>query len=305
MTHLPFTLLAYFFNSLSVVANKFLLNKAIPDPLIYIFYISLLSLLSLLALPFTLYPSPFVLILASISTLLWTLGAYLMFKALKLGQVSRVIPIIGTLIPLILLICASRNSAININQIWAILFLIILGFQRITSNEFWTILILIFGMIVLTAPDLKGRITKAEVINELLSALSFALSYMLLREAYLRMNFLSVIVWSRLILIPLVLILGSFLSLQGTKIATLPLVARNDGSKTGIIFLGGQIAGVLSEFLLLFSISLANPALVNSLQGTQYVFLFFLSREKHPPLVLISKLIGIGLIAYGLYLLAF
>src|SRR3989338_2497021 len=98
MTHLPFTLLAYFFNSLSVVANKFLLNKAIPDPLIYIFYISLLSLLSLLALPFTLYPSPFVLILASISTLLWTLGAYLMFKALKLGQVSRVIPLIGTLI---------------------------------------------------------------------------------------------------------------------------------------------------------------------------------------------------------------
>lgn len=281
MTHLPFTLLAYFFNSLSVLTDKFLLNKAIPDPLIYIFYISLFSLLALFALPFTLIPLPFTLFLASVSTLLWTLGAYLMFKALKLGQVSRVIPIIGTLIPI---------------------FLLILGFQSITNNQFWTVLILILGMIILTAPDWKGKITKKELVNELLSAISFALAYILLRQAYLKADFLSIIVWSRIILIPFVLVAFIFLK---RKILTNSEAKLNILSKTGMLFLGGQAAGVLAEFLLLFSISLANPALVNSLQGTQYVFLFFLSREKYSSLVLASKLTGIGLIAYGLYLLAF
>ncbi len=280
MTHLPFTLLAYFFNALSVTADKFLLNKAIPDPLVYIFYISLFSLLALFALPYTLIPTPYTLFLASVSTLLWTMGAYFMFRALKIGQVSRVIPVIGTLIPLLLL-C--------------------LAFQSITNNQLWAVLILILGMIVLTAADWQGRLTKKELVNELLSAISFTLAYTLLRQTYISSNFLSIIVWSRVILIPFVALLGFFLkkkSLSGS-------INTNLLSKPGLILIGGQIAGVLSEFLLLFSISLANPALVNSLQGTQYVFLFILSREKYSSLILVSKFLGIGLIAWGLYLLAF
>ncbi|MBU1000369.1 hypothetical protein KKE78_03175, partial [Patescibacteria group bacterium] len=95
MSHIPFTLTAYLFNAFSVLANKFLLNKTIPDPLIYVFYISLASLLAVFCLPFTKIPSFEVFLIASLSTMLWTLGAYFMFKALKIGQVSRVIPIIG------------------------------------------------------------------------------------------------------------------------------------------------------------------------------------------------------------------
>ena len=149
MSHLPFTLIAYLFNAFSVLTNKFLLNKVIPDPLIYIFYISLFSFLAVLALPFTKIPTLQVLILASSSTLLWTLGAYLMFKALKIGQVSRVIPIIGTLIPLILLLFASETNAISSVQVWAVL-------------------VLIAGMIFLTLHDiLQGSLNKREIVFEI------------------------------------------------------------------------------------------------------------------------------------------
>jgi hypothetical protein len=86
-------------------------------------------------------------------------------------------------------------------------------------------------------------------------------------------------------------------------------------SKTGVLFLVGQTAGGVSELLLTFSVSLANPALVNSLQGSQYVFLFiaslFLARkfpqifaEQHERGALISKLFGIILVAIGLYIMA-
>lgn len=307
MSHLPFTLLAYFFNALSVLANKSLLNKAIPDPLIYVFYISLVGILAILAIPFTHYPGLQVFNLSSISTILWTIGAYFMFKALKLGQVSRVIPIIGTIIPLLLLLLALDN-------------------QAITQNQLWVIILLILGMIFLTVIDWEGKITKSEVFYEILSAIFFATSYITLRQAYLAADFFSVIIWSRLILLPLLLLFlvfpvfrrkvfpYSLLSLRGVhqrrttkqsllrKITTLISFARNDET---LIFIGGQITGVTSEFLLLFSISLANPALVNSLQGTQYIFLLILSREKYSISGWICKILGIGLIVIGLYLLTF
>lgn len=285
MNHLPFTLAAYFFNAVSVFSSKFLLNKAIPDPLVYIFYISLISFLAILALPFTKAPTLEVFMIASFSTCAWTLGAYLMYKALKAGNVSRVIPVIGTLIPLFLLIFASGTNTISVNQGIAVL-------------------ILIGGMIFLTITDWRNSFNKWELIFEILSALAFAVSYITLRQAYLKLDFFSVLVWSRLILLPL-----------GLTILIIPVLRKriissarpkiNFFSKVGLIFLGGQLAGAISELLLLFSISLANPALVNSLQGTQYIFLLIFERKTYPLLVLFSKLSGIILIGTGLYLLAF
>lgn len=296
MNHLPFTLLAYFFNALSVSASKFLLNKAIPDPLIYIFYISLFSFLAIFALPFTQIPTFGVFNIASLSTVLWTLGAYFMFKALKTGQLSRVIPVIGTLIPLILLVFASGTNAITLSQTWAV----------------WT---LVLGMVVLTMTDWKGHLEAKEIVFEVLSASLFAFSYLALREAYLSLDFFSVLVWSRLILLPLGLLVLVIPNLR-RKIITRDGPKINFLSKPGLIFLGGQASGAVSELLILFSISLANPALVNSLQGTQYIFLLALAlilSKKYPAIfgerytlrIMVSKIIGISLIGTGLYLLAF
>lgn len=285
MSHLPFTLSAYFFNALAVVANKHLLNKAIPDPLVYIFYISLVSLPAIFALPLVKLIDFETFMLASLSTITWTAGAYFMLKALKIGQVSRVIPIIGTLIPLILLLFAVRAQTLSVTQIQAVI-------------------ILIFGLIFLTVTDWKGKPDKQEIVCEVLSASLFAVSYIILRQAYLKLDFLSVLVWSRMVLLPLLLIMIAVPFLRAKVISSKGL-KLNFLSKEGFIFLGGQISGALSEVLILFSISLANPALVNSLQGSQYVFLLIFDRKKYPFLTLLSKFAGIILLAAGLYLLAF
>lgn len=222
--------------------------------------------------------------MASLSTLLWTLGVYLMLKALKTGQVSRVIPIIGTLIPLILLGFASGTNTITLPQ----------------ANS---VLILIGGMVFLNLSDWRGKISKWEVIFELLSAVCFAFSYIILRQAYLKLDFFSVLAWSRLILLPIGILILAIPALR-RKIITPEGLKINFFSKEGAVFLGGQTSGAISELLLLFSISLANPVLVNSLQGTQYIFLLFFE-EKYTLLTLVSKIIGIGTVALGLYLLAF
>lgn len=296
MSHLPFTLFAYFLNSVAVLVDKFLLTKHNLDPLIYIFYISLFSLLALLFLPFVEMPGIEIIALSSLSTILWTLGAYMMYKALQFGRASRVIPIIGTLIPILLLAEAIVAHTVNDSQIVAVI-------------------LLVFGLIFLTFPDWQGKITKKELNFEILSSVLFAVSYLVLREAYLQENFLSVLVWSRMILIPLGTLLliiphtrHIVLTRKGPKI--------NFTSKTGMLFLVGQAAGGTSELLLTFSIYLATPALVNSIQGSQYAFLFLFSlilarrlpsvfEESFSGLVLIQKFLGLALIGFGLYFLAF
>lgn len=298
MNHIPFTLTAYFLNALAVLTNKFLLNKTIPDPLIYVFYISLVSFLAILALPFTHIPSLEVFTTASFSTLLWTLGAYFMFKALKMGLVDRVIPIIATLIPLILLAVASQANAITPTQTLAV------GLA-------------VLGMVFLTVTDYgSASFNKQELLWEILSAAFFALSYILLRRSFAKLDFFSVLVWSRLILLPLGIFILTIPDLRRKIITSSLLLSSASGRsiKSGLIFLGGQLSGTASELLLMFSISLANPALVNSLQGIQYVFLLIFSlilagkypaifAEKHTLKALSVKFMGIISIGVGLYLL--
>lgn len=296
MKFLPITILAYFLNACAVTADKFLLKKFIPDPLVYIFYFSLYSLLALVIIPFVPLPHTNVFALASTSTLLWTLGAYFMFRALSLGCISRVIPVIGTLTPLILLTHASFFATITINQIWAV------GF-------------LIAGLIFLTSSDLRGAFKKNELLLEILSSVLFATSYLFLRQAYIEQNFLTVLSWGRIVLLPVGLLIITIPSLR-EKIFRGHKLTVNLKSRMGLLFFAGQMSGGMSELLLTFSISLATPALVNSLQGTQYVFLlifsFFLGNrfpkvfeEKSSRLTGLAKTAGVVSVFIGLYILSF
>lgn len=292
--YLPLSILAYFLNGIAVTIDKFLLTKIIPDPLVYVFYFSLISFVVLFAIPFVHIPSNQVLFFSSVSTLSWTLGAYLMFWALKTGPVQRVVPVIGALIPLILLAVSFPIGGINLIQAGAVI-------------------LLVSGLIFLTIEDLKGRLILKETAIEVLSALFFALSYLLLREAFLRENFLTVLIWSRPILLPLG---GAILLIPTTRKRVLSIIKQaGTSNRESLLFAGGQAAAGLSEVVLLFAISLESPALVNSLQGTKYIFLLIFSLvlgKKYPGIFkrqesgweLLTTILGIILIGIGLAILS-
>lgn len=298
MSHLPFAIAAYFLNSVSVLIDKFLLTKHITNPLVYVFYFSAFSVLFLIALPFTHLPSLTVFALASTSTMLWTTGAYFLYLALRQGQPSRVIPIVGTLNPVLLLIHASYNHLIS-------------------QTEQLAVVILIIGMLLITLRQWQGKQEWKELLVEVLSASFFAASYLVLRQAYLQDSFLTVLIWSRTILVPvgiIILIIPALRRIVLSHQFNQPKLAIF--SKTGVLFFIGQASGGLSEMLLVFAVSLATPALVNSLQGTQYfyllIFSFFLAK-KYPQVFsyersitfLILQILGISFLAVGLYILAY
>lgn len=294
MIFLPFTILAYLLNSIAVTVDKFLLFKAIPDPIIYIFYFSAISLPAVFAIPFVSLPPSSVLILSSASTIFWTLGAYLMFKALKSGQVQRVIPVIGTFTPLILLVLAAQT-------------------QSITLSQGLAISLLVTGLVFLTWSDWKGKFGGIEIGLEAGSALFFALSYHLLHLAFEKQDFLTVFIWSKPILLPLGVIL---LIIPTLRRKILPFLRPKKGvvNQSSLLFTFGQISAGVSELLLTFSISLSNPAIVNSLQGIKYIFLLFFGLilgRRFPAIFknnlsrkfFLTQIVGITLIGIGLYLL--
>lgn len=298
MNYLIIAISAYLLNAVAVTVDKILLVRRLPNPALYVFYISCFSLVVLFGVPFTSFPQTGVFFVASAATILWTFGAYFMFRALKTGEAIRVIPVIGTLIPIILLFMSSVSGSIKLDEVWAVIFLL-------------------FGLTFLIFSYLKGKFSFEEIGQELISALFFANSYFLLKMAYDASSFLPVFVYSKLILVPIIL-----------AILTLPFLRKrvfsaphheekiNLYSKTGLLLLTGQSSGGASQLLLAFAISLANPAVINSIQGIQYVFLFLLGLvlAKRYPLAFndkltrshfFAKIIGIILILFGLWVLSY
>lgn len=292
--YVPFTLTAYLFNGIAVLIDKYLLTGEVAKPFAYIFYISCFSLIILLLTPFVSAPSLIVFFLASVSTLLWTSGAYFLYRALQVGIASRVVPVIGTLIPTLLLVEAILVGSISLWQIIGVIFLI-------------------GGLILITFRDWRGEIHRHEFIFEVLSSLLFAVSYIVLREAYVRGHFLTVLVYSRLVLLPVVLVILAVPFLR-SQIQFGQKKSYGMVSKAGMLFLFGQFCGGISELLLTYSVSLVPPALVNSLQGVQYGFLYianFVLSKKKPDIYkeeksvigTIFKIVGIVCISIGLLFL--
>lgn len=219
-----------------------------------------------------------------------------MLTALKSGQVQRVVPVIGAATPLFLLTFTLKSHPLFSGQITAVI-------------------ILIMGLVFLTLQDLKGKLDKKELSLEIFSALFFALSYYLLSLAFQKENFLTVLIWSR----PVLIVVGvSFLIIPPLrkKITSFVQIPKRPAKFKFLIFISGQISAVASELLLLYSISLASPALVNSLQGIKYMFLLIFSLilgKKFPDIFKnnfkgiygATQILGVSLIGLGLYILAF
>lgn len=290
------TIFAYLLNSISLTIDKFLLSKSIPNPISYVFYINAIGLISLLLLPFTRIPNLYQFCLISSTTIVWSLAAFFMFQAIKIGFVARVVPMIGVVTSLLLLVKQAMDQSIGINQVVAVC-------------------ILILGLIFMTASDLKKKIIFKEISLEILSGFLFALFYIVLKTSYIDSDFLSVLVWSKIIIIPAVLItiLIPFIRRKTLRTSEGEKIKLN--SLPGIIFSIGQIIGGLSGFFIYMAIAFSNPAFVSSMQGVQYIFLFLftiLLTKKFPAIFhleitflnISTKMAGIILVFSGLFLLS-
>jgi len=132
-----------------------------------------------------------------------------------------------------------------------------------------------------------------------------------MKYIYMHQPFVGGFVWSRF-----GTFLGALLILLVPAWRSMILEHQKDSKSPGnmAFFLTVRLAAALAFIVLNWAISRGNVAIINALQGTQYLFLFalvLLISSKFPKIlseelgrgVLMQKLIGVFLVGLGLYIL--
>lgn len=317
---LAVSIVAYFINAGVFVADKFILSKKIHSSIVYAFFVGIWSVFNIVLLIL----DPW---FPSINELLIDLGAGILFlftlvfwyKALHQSEATRVVPVVGGLIPIFSLILSMIFLGEKLSQQQVLAFLILIAggiLISIKRTRFYLI-----GQIVERVREVFGdvlgeihaqyRPSRRLLINSTISALFFAAFYVLMKYIYLHQPFIGGFVWSRL---------GTFLGAM--FILLIPAWRRQinehqkdtSSPKNLSYFLFVRILAAIAFIMLNWAISLGNVALVNAMQGVQYAFLLILAfviSAKYPKVwkeelghgILLQKMIGVMLIGLGLYVL--
>ncbi len=307
MSWLVLAIIAYLVLALVNLADKFLLDKVLPSSLTYTFLVGLLSLLVIFLAPWFLeWPGFSIFLLNIITGALFPLALLLLYRSLKEGEASLVIPLIGggAQVFTILLAIIFLGEVFVIKQ-WLALALLVAGTIMISwfpsGHHWWTKTFAWFKV--------GGSKHSLIIFRSILAALFFAAFMILSKYAYNNQNFLSAFIWIRL---------GTFI---GVLFLLIKIKNRKEISKNlrrllkgrhESLFLANQALAAVGAFLQQYAIFLGSVALVNALQGLQYALLLALGgliavfypklmQENFSRNIIIQKIVAVSLISLGLY----
>lgn len=298
MSFLPISILAYVLNAGAILVDKILIKKSFPSPMVYTFYVNVLQLLVLLLIPFGFqfsFGTPA--ILAILSGIISVAALYAFFTSLRENEASTVGPVVGTLNPLFALILGGIFLNQILNPLQYIAFLIILLGTLVLTFNLWS----------------KKLAVGSKLLWMVLAGAVFGLSYVLLREAFLSTSFINGLIISRATSGVVALSLLAVPAIRSQVLIKSPTTHHAFPAFTLLAF--GQIMGAASGLLITFGVYLANPALVNSVFGIQYLTILIVAlilSKNHPQLldetltksVIVQKITGALMLSIGLYLLS-
>jgi len=316
MIWLSVAVLSYFINAGVYVADKFLLSKKIHSSITYAFYVGIWSVLNFVLLIFSPYVPNLRWFLIDLSAGgLFLLTMIFWYKALHQSEATRVVPIVGGLTPIFTLLLSYFFIGDIISKQHFVSFSVLIAGGTLISvkqtklylpNKLIERISNILGLI-----HAKYRPTRRLLANSLISAFCFAAYYVLIKYIYSHQPFLGSFVWSRLGTFFGVLIILLVPSWRKSIVEHQKAAKQN---KNVIFFLLVRLLAALAFILINWAISLGNVAMVNVLQGVQYLFLIILVlilSKKFPTIykeelgrgVLLQKILGVILVSIGLYIL--
>ena len=256
MVWLAITIVAYFLLAFNNTLDKFFLasSKKKEDYITYTFYIAVLGMVAFILAPFGLiWPGWYLFMVCIVAGVVFVLALLALYKSLDLGQASRIIPLVGGAVAVFTLIL----SHIYLDE-------------TLTSKQYLAFVFLVLGLLLVTYKrDAKAYKKSFNVyVIAICAALFFALYYVFVRFLFLHTNFITGFVWVRL---------GSFLvAIFFLFSRRLRKVIFSSGTKMPtnkkMLFFANQGMGGLGTILIHYAVSLINVALINAMQGVQYVF---------------------------------
>lgn len=320
MSWLFITIFGYFINAGVYVADKFLLSKKIHSSIVYAFYVGIWSIFNLCLLVLDPWlPSFRELLLDLFAGGLFLVTLIFWYKALHQSEATRAVPLVGALTPIFSFIL----SFIFLGEVFDILqlvtFAVLIAGGVLISIKNTKIYFInkvinrfkeVYGNVIGTV-HAEIRPTRRLLINSVVSAFFFAAYYVLMKYIYTNQPFIGSFVWSRM---------GSFIGVL--IILLIPycrkMIAEQKSEtrspKNLAFFIAVRLLAALAFIILNYAISLGNVAMVNALQGVQFVFLILivlLLSVRFPKIlkeeigrgVLVQKIAGIVMVSVGLYFL--
>jgi len=301
MNWMEVALIAYIFIGIQTILDKFLISSnRIAHPAIYTFYSGILSLPILLLAPLGFHGIGGVEFFWNIfSGALFAYGILFMFFALRKNEASRVVPIVGAVVPVVTFVLSFfvLGSVLKSQQISGVILLIIGGF-----------------LISFEVSNKKKRKLFSGFYLSILSGIFFGIAFIIFKKLYLADNFFNVFLWTRIGLFAGAMTL--FLVPDWRKIIVNSLLHAKKSPKrdyqTGFLFVGNKILGGVGSILLQRAISIGEVTIVNALVSIEYAFIFlvgiFLSlrwpdifHEKRNGREIMEKVLAIAIITAGIF----
>ncbi|MSR85348.1 hypothetical protein EXS71_02845 [Candidatus Uhrbacteria bacterium] len=309
MTWLLLAIIGHLLNSVAFIIDKTLLRSSFKQSATYAALMGSISFLAVVAIPWiqvwpslSLYPS----IIAFGG--LFVLALWGFFEALKRSEASRVVPIVGSLVPIFTLIETS----------------LFLG-ERFTGQQFAGFLLLLVATWLLTSVGgKKGKLDRQTIGIAILSAFLFATASAFGKYAFDHGDFLAVLTTSRFAAGIVGVLIGLFVASARKEIQIMVGAgssrpghgSQTQGAETAPLrwVVIGQIFGGAGFVLIYIAIAQGSAALVNALQAVQYGAIALVAwfggkrlrawlNEERSIRVIVSKSLAIFLIGLGLMMI--
>lgn len=296
-------ILSYFFFSVAAFGDKLILSgfdsKRVKfeetDPALYTFFVGMLNILMVVFIPFFGLPWP------TLGTHVWivlealtmVLSLYFLYAAVQSFEVSKVVPVIGAFQPIFVFILSFLLFGTDLLQPYALIIfaLLIAGSMLISFEE-------------------KFHATKRFLALAIGAAALFSLEYVFSKLVFLRMDFVHGLIWMRMWSFVFALMLLTIPKLRHRIFAKKPMANKKTSAGFVVFQAMGALAGLLQNWAVAL-VPVTLLAIMNSLRGLQYLFLFFIAlgfshfmpavfRERVTKKAIIHKAIGTFLIVLGM-----
>jgi uncharacterized membrane protein len=283
-------ILAHGIIGLSLVWDKILLeNPETQDVINYVFWLGAISIFGLLLMPFGFHtPSWRVAGLAFAAGVIQLAANYFYYDALKLGEASQALAIMGGFSPLFTYLIAIPLLKEP------------LGGASIPGFA----LLVLGGFVMFSSEPMNLRVIIPLIIS---AAVTFGLSSVLQKMAFEETNFVSAYV---------IFTLGTFagalfLLVRKKWREEIFRTSEHASPRSKELYFLNRFANGVGSFLVFYAISLASPAVVSAISGLRYALIFvtvFYLTRFHPRLLheeyrgwaLTAKTIGTLLVVAGL-----
>ncbi|HRZ95297.1 MAG TPA: EamA family transporter [Candidatus Moranbacteria bacterium] len=265
MNWLAITFFAYFFLSLEIILDKFLLSsRRVSHPALYTFYSAAAGLFALVFIPFGFHAIGYIeIIYRLIGGIIFICGMLALFSAIAESEASRVTPVVGATVPITTFFLS----------------LIFLG-ENFAQKEILGLIALIFGGLLISLDFEQGFIFFPGFKKSIAAGILLAIAATIFKEFYKHDNFINVYIWTRMGAFCGALVF--FLIPSWRKIIVSSLLKfkkpKKENQKSGALYIISRILGGSGSILKEKATSLATASvtLVNALVSIEYVFVFIL-----------------------------